>query len=181
MLTSLLLPGPFVDDRTGPVEDDFLSIAQLGQLFGNVNETAVHYILKSLDVTVKELHGAFDTVDVIMVLMFVSSHFEAGGLDVSILEIIQAFCYRGRLDPTRWVQNVASIKEVPISRVGTLVSQLEGGLQDIKTYVSEIVRPDTCTVLKNIRAEPQLPEPQPLVGGHGGLRGSGRASISSSF
>jgi hypothetical protein len=163
------------------VEDDFLSVAQLGQLFGNVNETAVHFILDSLEVNVKELHGAFDTVDVIMVLMFVSSHLEAGGLDVSILDIIQGFCYRGRLDASKWVQNVAAMTSTPVARVATLISQLEGGLHDIKTYVTEIVRPDTCKLLHNMRTDPQVPEPEPLMAGKGGLRGSGRASIASAF
>lgn len=163
------------------VEDDFLTMGQLGQLFGNVNESAVHYILNNLEVTVKELHGAFDTVDVIMVMMFVSSHFEAGGVEASILEIIRSFCYNGRLDATHFVQNLAASTKQPPKKVARLAGQLEGGLNDIKTYVSEVVRPDTCRLLKPIPQTSLPAAPDLSVPRASGLRGATRASIATSF
>ena len=142
---------------------DTLTMSQLGQLFGGVNHTAVKYILDTLEVSVQELHAGFNTVDVIMVLMFVSSHMEAGGVPLSLLDVIGAFCSpdRGGMDAAAWPSNVAATRKVPVARVERLIGQLEGGLDDIMSYVEEIVKPDTCEILRK--------EPEPTAVGAGEL------------
>lgn len=124
---------------------------QLGQLFGGVNETAVAYILDAVGATVEDLQAGFNTVDVIMVLMYVSSHLEANGIQVSILDIITGFCDREweMLDADVWVPNVAKAKGVPEARLKRLMNQLEGSLEDIRGYVEEIVRADACDLIVN--------------------------------
>lgn len=156
MATPTQLDPPFTITRTPRAEDDWededtLTVEQLGQLFGGVNETAVDYILDAVGATVEDLQAGFNTVDVIMVLMYVSSHLEANGVQVSILDIITGFCDREWevLDADVWVPNVAKAKGVPEARLKRLMNQLEGSLEDIRGYVEEIVRPDACDLIVN--------------------------------
>lgn len=137
------------DDADG--DGDTLTVKQLGQLFGGVNDTAVEYILDNLGADIYDLQAGFNTVDVIMVLMFVSSHLEANRLPLSILEIISAFCDPEweDLDADVWVRNVAKSKGVKEKEVQRIMSQLEGSLEDIRGYVEEIVRMDTCELVLN--------------------------------
>lgn len=140
------------DDADGGWGDeDTLSVKQLGQLFGGVNDTAVDYILENLGADIYDLQAGFNTVDVIMVLMFVSSHLEANRLPLSILEIISAFCdpVWEDLDADVWVKNVAKTKGVKEAEVQRVMNQLEGSLEDIRGYVEEIVRMDCCELVLN--------------------------------
>jgi hypothetical protein len=132
-------------------DEDTLSVKQLGQLFGGVNDTAVDYILDNLGADIYDLQAGFNTVDVIMVLMFVSSHLEANRLPLSILEIISAFCDPEweDLDADVWVRNVAKSKGVKEKEVQRVMNQLEGSLEDIRGYVEEIVRMDCCELVLN--------------------------------
>jgi hypothetical protein len=146
-------------------------VAQLGQLFGGVNETAVDYILDAVGATVEDLQAGFNTVDVLMVLMYVSSHLEANGVAVSLLDIIAGFCDKEWevLDADVWVPNVARAKGVAESKLKKLMSQLEGSLEDIRGYVEEIVRPDACELLLNPGSFPSLSAK--MVSRFGNLRG----------
>jgi len=139
------------EDEDGSGDEDTLSVKQLGQLFGGVNDTAVEYILDNLDADIYDLQAGFNTVDVIMVLMFVSSHLEANRLPLSILEIISAFCDPEweDLDADVWVPNVAKLKGVKEADVQRVMNQLEGSLEDIRGYVDEIVRMDCCELVLN--------------------------------
>eukprot|EP00624_Nannochloropsis_granulata_P001765 evm.model.NODE_18645_length_8317_cov_15.094025.1 len=139
------------EDEDGSGDEDTLSVKQLGQLFGGVNDTAVEYILDNLDADIYDLQAGFNTVDVIMVLMFVSSHLEANRLPLSILEIISAFCdpELEDLDADVWVPNVAKIKGVKEAEVQGVMNQLEGSLEDIRGYLDEIVRIDCCELVLN--------------------------------
>ncbi len=125
-----------------------------------------------------DLQAGFNTVDVIMVLMFVSSHLEANRMPMSILEIISGFCDPEweELDAAVWVKNVAKAKGVREREVHKVMEQLEGSLEDIRGYVEEIVRMDTCELILNggfptavsaaTKASPRL----------GGIRGQATSS-----
>ena len=139
------------EDEDDTWDEDTLTVKQLGQLFGGVNDTAVEYILDTLGVDVDELQAGFNTVDVIMVLMFVSSHLDANGMPMSILEIISAFCDPEweDFDHDVWVANAAKVKGVRPADMQRVMDQLEGSLEDIRGYVEEIVRYDTCELIIN--------------------------------
>ena len=149
---------------------------QLGQLFGGVNETAVAYILDAVGATVEDLQAGFNTVDVLMVLMYVSAHLEANGVQVSLLDIISGFCDKEweMLDADVWVANVARAKGVKPARLKKLMSQLEGSLEDIRGYVEEIVRPDACELLLNPGQFPSISSK--VASRFGNLRGKTMAA-----
>jgi uncharacterized ferritin-like protein (DUF455 family) len=65
-----------------------------------------------VQVTQDDLHSAFNTVDVLMVLMYITSHFESNGIDLSILDVIAAFCHNSVLTTSHWIDNVAQTKKV---------------------------------------------------------------------
>lgn len=128
-------------------EDEFLTTAQLGELFGGVNASAVDYILETLNVTSLELHEAFNTVDIIMVLMYITSHFESEGISVTILDIISSFCWGGRFTVMQFPGNLAAITNTHIQKIAKIVKNLEGSLRDVEEYIEEIMKPDTCRLL----------------------------------
>jgi len=164
-------------------DEETLTVKQLGQLFGGVNDTAVEYILENLGADIYDLQAGFNTVDVIMVLMFVSSHLEANQIPLSILEIISAFCDPEweDLDADVWVRNVAKAKGVNEKKVQHVMDQLEGSLEDIRSYVEEIVRMDTCELLLNARFPSIVSAASKSSNPHSTLQRAPSAAYSSSF
>ena len=144
-----------------------LSKPQLARLFGDVNITAVDYILDTVGMNVAQLHEAFNAVDILLVLMYISSHFEPLGVRLSILDVVEGFCDDdGDYESRVWARNVALKFNIPKHRVEALVELLHGKMDDIADYILEIFRYDTCDTLK---AKHEEGNPLPRAGG---LRGA---------
>jgi len=132
-----------------------------------VNVTAVDYILETVGMTVPQLHEAFNAVDILLVLMYISSHFEPLGVRLSILDVVEGFCDDdGEYDHKVWPRNVAAKFNLNQRRIETYVDLLHGKMVDIADYIQEIFRYDTCDTLQ---ANSQEAEPMAKAGG---LRGA---------
>lgn len=140
---------------------------QLGQLFGGVNNTAVDYILDTVGMDVMDLHDAFNTVDILLVLMYISSHFEPLGVRMSILDVVEGFCDdNGEFTVEPWAENISNKFDKRLSEVEELQDQLHGKMDDVVDYIVEIFRIDTCDVLSMDKDKNTSPAQRT-----GGLRG----------
>ena len=71
---------------------NIISKTDLALLFKNVNESAVDYILENLKLTEVQISDAFETIDKIMVLMYIVQHLNINGVHLTILDFLTCFC-----------------------------------------------------------------------------------------
>ena len=121
---------------------------ELSVLFRGVNETAVDYILQNLELTSSDIYNAFDTMDVMLVVMYLVSHFESSSISVHLTDVITSFCHNGYQTTMFFSENIQRASKSPLTAIHKSIDQLSIPLLEIQSFVNEITKENLCYSLQ---------------------------------